>query len=318
MKELGRLLQEKREQLGMDLDELQTRTKIRKRYLKALEEGDWSILPGDVYARGFVRSYAEIVGLDGKELLDKYVENRSISPEVKAEQDHESAVVTPNVIAERTREETQRREAVTPRPTPTRPQALRVPPTRRQKPRRGSGTIGQAAAVVAALVVLGGVWWSLGSHPDKSVANLSNPSAIGGNGVTPTGGNSNSPQASTGTGDNNTPSTQPGSPPQPPVQVVAQPFQNNLQTYTVTTTQPINVVLSAQRDDCWVKVTADGKVIDASDTMVKGQTKTWQANHSLLIRVGNVPAVTLTINGQVMALPNTSTAIDVQVVKAQT
>ncbi|GMA48914.1 hypothetical protein GCM10025857_02710 [Alicyclobacillus contaminans] len=52
MKELGRVLRNRREQLNITLDELQEKTKIRKRYLIALEDGDWDLLPGDVYARG--------------------------------------------------------------------------------------------------------------------------------------------------------------------------------------------------------------------------------------------------------------------------
>ncbi|WP_051662902.1 helix-turn-helix domain-containing protein [Alicyclobacillus macrosporangiidus] len=74
LRALGVQLREQRLRLGIGLDELQAATKIRKRYLEALESGDWSILPGDVYARGFVRSYAEAVGLDGRQLLEAYVD----------------------------------------------------------------------------------------------------------------------------------------------------------------------------------------------------------------------------------------------------
>ncbi|MCL6637382.1 MAG: DUF4115 domain-containing protein [Alicyclobacillus sp.] len=71
---LGAVLRTQRETLGLSLDQVQTQTKIRKRYLTALEAGDWRVLPGDVYARGFVRSYAAALGLDGRELLAQYVD----------------------------------------------------------------------------------------------------------------------------------------------------------------------------------------------------------------------------------------------------
>ncbi|MCL6453422.1 MAG: DUF4115 domain-containing protein [Alicyclobacillus sp.] len=74
MQELGAALRRQRLSLGMELEDVEERTKIRRRYLEALEAGDWSILPGDVYARGFVRAYAECVGLDGLKLLEQYVD----------------------------------------------------------------------------------------------------------------------------------------------------------------------------------------------------------------------------------------------------
>lgn len=72
MSELGNVLQEAREQKQMSLEELQAITKIQKRYLKAIEEGNYSQLPGDFYARAFVKNYAEAVGLNSDELFDTY------------------------------------------------------------------------------------------------------------------------------------------------------------------------------------------------------------------------------------------------------
>jgi hypothetical protein len=85
LRALGVQLREQRLRLGIGLDELQAATKIRKRYLEALESGDWSILPGDVYARGFVRSYAEAVGLDGRQLLEAYVDGPAEEPSADPE-----------------------------------------------------------------------------------------------------------------------------------------------------------------------------------------------------------------------------------------
>ncbi|WP_166237848.1 helix-turn-helix domain-containing protein [Paenibacillus turpanensis] len=72
MSDLGQLLRKAREEKGLTLDELQEATKIRKRYLEAIEEGQLSALPGSFYVRAFVKSYAEAVGLDPDEVLEMY------------------------------------------------------------------------------------------------------------------------------------------------------------------------------------------------------------------------------------------------------
>lgn len=70
--ELGKLLKEKREEKGMSLEELQTATKIQKRYLVAIEEGKYEVLPGAFYARAFIKNYCEAVGLHYETIFDEY------------------------------------------------------------------------------------------------------------------------------------------------------------------------------------------------------------------------------------------------------
>lgn len=72
MSDLGNLLRKAREQRGYSLDDIQDLTKIRKRYLEAIEEGDYKVLPGNFYVRAFVKNYAETVGLDAEEVLRLY------------------------------------------------------------------------------------------------------------------------------------------------------------------------------------------------------------------------------------------------------
>ncbi|QHT60760.1 helix-turn-helix domain-containing protein [Paenibacillus lycopersici] len=80
MSDLGALLKKAREQRNLSLDDIQDLTKIRKRYLEAIEEGDYSVLPGSFYVRAFVKNYAESVGLDAEEVLRLY--NREIPSSV--------------------------------------------------------------------------------------------------------------------------------------------------------------------------------------------------------------------------------------------
>lgn len=70
--EIGVRLKEAREAKDLSLESLQETTKIQKRYLVAIEQGDFHILPGKFYARAFMKEYAIAVDLDPDELLEEY------------------------------------------------------------------------------------------------------------------------------------------------------------------------------------------------------------------------------------------------------
>jgi cytoskeleton protein RodZ len=62
---VGATLREARTDRGVELSEVEAATKIRRRFLKAIENEAWDVLPGPAYAAGFVRAYADYLGLDG-------------------------------------------------------------------------------------------------------------------------------------------------------------------------------------------------------------------------------------------------------------
>lgn len=70
--ELGKRLIEAREEKGMSLEDLQTVTKIQKRYLLAIEQGNYDIIPGKFYVRAFIKQYAEAVGLNPEQLFEEF------------------------------------------------------------------------------------------------------------------------------------------------------------------------------------------------------------------------------------------------------
>jgi cytoskeleton protein RodZ len=70
MFEIGNSLREARLRQGLDLTEIEQATKIRSRYLRALEEEQFELLPAQTYVKGFLKAYADQLGLDG----DLYVE----------------------------------------------------------------------------------------------------------------------------------------------------------------------------------------------------------------------------------------------------
>lgn len=72
MAELGNRLKEARLASGLNLNDLQSITKIQKRYLVGIEQGDYSAMPGDFYARAFIKQYAEAVQLNPDEIFETY------------------------------------------------------------------------------------------------------------------------------------------------------------------------------------------------------------------------------------------------------
>jgi hypothetical protein len=125
---IGNALKEARRRAGLDIRTVEDRTKIRTRYLRALESEEWSVLPGHAYVKGFLRTYASLLGLDADALVDEYrrtVEGPQASPVPLGE----------GVL------ETRRR--------------LREPGMPRGGPRRGLIVGGLVVLIVAILLVLG-------------------------------------------------------------------------------------------------------------------------------------------------------------------
>ena len=72
MFDIGTTLRDARLRQGLDFPELEQTTKIRPKYLRALEDERFDVLPAPTYVKGFLRSYAEALGLDGQPFVDEY------------------------------------------------------------------------------------------------------------------------------------------------------------------------------------------------------------------------------------------------------
>jgi cytoskeleton protein RodZ len=72
MADIGAMLREARMRQRIDISEVESETKIRAKYLRALENEEWDLLPGPTYVKSFLRTYAEALGLDGKLLIEEY------------------------------------------------------------------------------------------------------------------------------------------------------------------------------------------------------------------------------------------------------
>jgi cytoskeleton protein RodZ len=70
--EIGNSLRETRLRQGLELTDAELATKVRSKYLRALEEEQFELLPAQTYVKGFLRTYAEWLGLDGQLYVDEY------------------------------------------------------------------------------------------------------------------------------------------------------------------------------------------------------------------------------------------------------
>ena len=72
MEQIGARLREARMRGKIDINQVEADTKIRAKYLRAMENEEWDLLPGEIYAKTFLRTYADYLGLDSRELVDDF------------------------------------------------------------------------------------------------------------------------------------------------------------------------------------------------------------------------------------------------------
>src|SRR5947199_1978063 len=72
MADIGTTLREARMRARIDIAEVEAHTKIRAKYLRALENEEWDLLPGPVYIKSFLRTYGDYLGLDTRMLTDEF------------------------------------------------------------------------------------------------------------------------------------------------------------------------------------------------------------------------------------------------------
>ena len=98
MTDIGKTLQNARNEKHYTLDDLQQITKIQKRYLIAIEENNFDALPGDFYVRAFIRQYADTVGIKADKLLSELDEQAGKKKVEETEEEPESQIVRRKTI----------------------------------------------------------------------------------------------------------------------------------------------------------------------------------------------------------------------------
>ena len=138
MFEIGSSLREARTRQNLDFDELETRTKVRAKYLRHLEDERFAELPGHAYTKGFLRAYADALGLDGRLYVDEY-NSRYVAGEES--------------------------------PTPRAPRHVGHV-RRRRRDARESGTVGIALAAILVVTALVIAAWRFGGPDDPQVEGI--------------------------------------------------------------------------------------------------------------------------------------------------
>jgi cytoskeleton protein RodZ len=94
MEGFGKFLQQAREKKQLSLEDVASQTRIQQKYLEALESENFASLPGKVFAKGFVRSYAKTIGLDDEEALQRFLDaSRNFYEQHHLEQQHHHTTV---------------------------------------------------------------------------------------------------------------------------------------------------------------------------------------------------------------------------------
>src|SRR5690242_17427410 len=105
MADIGTTLREARMRARIDISEVEARTKIRAKYLRAIENEEWDLLPGPVYVKSFLRTYGDFLGLDSRMLVEEF-KRRYERPS-----DHDTRPIAP---LGRDRDRSPRRPAIPP------------------------------------------------------------------------------------------------------------------------------------------------------------------------------------------------------------
>ncbi len=149
MPPIGNTLREARMRQRLDIADVEERTKIRAKYLRALENEEWGLLPGPTFVRTFLRTYAEAVGLDPHVLVEEY----------RAEHDEgEESEPQPQPLASRGPRRPRPSRPERRRSRPSRPERRRSRPSRserRRPPAPGPpGPVALVGALVATIFVV--------------------------------------------------------------------------------------------------------------------------------------------------------------------
>ncbi|MBX6349933.1 MAG: DUF4115 domain-containing protein [Clostridia bacterium] len=285
MEEIARRLRERREALGLTLAQAQAATRIRTRYLAALEAGDLAAIPGMVYVRGYLRAYAEFLGLDPTTLIEDFERAMggpgAAAPEAAGPGAAGPGRSAPGAVGRPPSRERGRRPAAQGGrgERPAREYGLAGPEPLRP-PRRGSGWF-----VLAALAVAAALWYWFGTaHAGRTPGAGPPASEVG---AAPSEAAPSEPTP---------PSEAPPSEAARPPTVTRAVAQDGTIVFTVAGADEVLATLTFT-GDCWVEGRADGASLGPGVTHHEGESLTWRAAHRLEFVAGYAPALHLSIAG---------------------
>ena len=270
LREIGGYLRQLRLEQGRDLDHIANQIFIRAVLLQAIEEGQADLLPEPVFVQGFIRRYAEALGIDGKALSQEFtvapIELLSDPEEIEAGTENsikESPSAPPPVAS----------ASLTPAPAGPSFTPIDISDAGPAENTRNLFSLTLAASLGLLVLVVGLIIWGLQGRRSPTVTADNAPVEPGG---------PSQEAASVDPTTNSAPASE------APLPAVDEPPSIELDAPVVA-----KVTVS---DRSWMRVVADGGVV-FEGILETGSEETWIAQGSLTIRVGNSAGVSLTFNG---------------------
>lgn len=268
MKELGIELRLAREEQGMSVDELSSRTLIAKKYLQALEDGMFTVFSGEVYLKGALRKYAVEVGLEPEPLVARYDESLK-DEKVKGKTD------------------SQQKATPVPRATSALPPNIKVVRTTRRVNKRRLATV--LAVLILAAFTVRAVYVGLmtaGTTPEVPPVH-------------------EDPQTNENPPVNGLPVITPNEPVTPaPAQIrIERDSRQDRVLFRVYNVDSLDVEMSFT-ERCWIRVETDNAYL-LEDTFSPGDIKRISANQEIRIRIGNPPGIKAKVGSEILNLPAT-------------
>jgi cytoskeletal protein RodZ len=280
MPTLGEELRHKREQRGISLAEISEATRIGTRFLKAIETDNFSILPGGIFTRSFIRAYARHVGMNEDEAIALYLQQATGPGSEQTE-----AAATPPIPSEQPAKRPATPKLVPPKPAPAPERSRRPEPiSYRTSPSRTSWptlVIGAGIVVFIVIIVIALVK-QLNQGAGETEQSASTPTTVPAAPPAP-------------------PGSQPaGKPTSAPDGSATQPAAT---TADVSSSQPLVVKVEAATGDAWIKYQVD----DAKPTILllkQGQSQDLPpAQTQITLNYGNRLTFKLKINNREATFP---------------
>jgi len=315
MGELGTKFRKAREAKELSFDDVSNVIKISPRMLKAIEEEQYDQLPGGVFNKGFIRSYAKHLGLDPEEAVNDYLayvreEQLKAQQAWQAERPVETRSSAAGKAASANRKKSESSIEVEELPGLQLPRAEHVRPARKEFLGRPSSDfpwrIVAAGAVAAALGVF---LWIRHSRALQAPLAKANPPAMS----TPVAPSASAPVVTTQAPASNSQPLHPAAAittasslpanAQAPAQsagegtdVRVHNFAKALPKMSDQPAAALNLVVRAS-EDSWISVRADGQSI-AAETLIAPAGSTFHASREIVIKVGNAAGISFVIGGK--------------------
>ena len=261
MAEFGEQLKKAREAKGITLEEVAEATKIRRKYLEAIEQDEFQVLPGEVYARGFVTAYLKYLDIKEQpevlEIMKPKVSREEQAVQEQMERAEKAAQESLKSVGKRTQQ---------PRSLSSRKKPSSV--SFEEKPMSKKGSLIVILSILALALLLLVQWgYTKSQQPEAPQDTIQQEQ-----------------QAEDSAQQEPAPEQEPAAAPE-------------VKTYDgLEMTLEILDANAGKEDQCWMQVTADGKKTE--QTLSEGQVQEVRAAQQIDLNLGNAGVVKVTVNGQ--------------------